>query len=99
MTRGWSSQDLPIACRDEFTWTVADAAEIMGPAPGDPPDLPPQAVRTKLRILARFHLTPVGKARTSPPGHPGRYARVYDAQDFIDLYELMGNRQAPPAAA
>lgn len=98
MKRGWTSQDLPVT-EDENLWTVADAAHYLGPLPSDPPTLPIEAVMTKLRILSRFHLTPVGKRRTSPAGHPGRYARVYAAQDFIDLYEHMGNKKEPPAAA
>jgi hypothetical protein len=90
MTRGWTSQDLPVV-EDETYWTVADAAHYMGPLPGDDPRLPIAATMTKLRILSRFHLTPIGKRRTTPPGHPGRYARVYAADDFIKLYEQMGN--------
>lgn len=100
MTRGWTSGELPVVEDDDMLWTIADAARLLGPLPNDPPNLPTEATKTKLRILARFHkLPPRGKRRTSKPGHPGRYARVYHATDFIELYELMGNRQAPPAAA
>lgn len=99
MTRGWTSSHLTVIEDGDTLWTIADAAHFLGPLPGDPPNLPVQATMTKLRILARFHLEPVGKRRTSPAGHPGRYARIYDADAFIALYEQMGNKKAPPAAA
>lgn len=101
MKRGWTSQDLPVIENDDTLWTIADAARLLGPLPNDPATLPAEATMTKLRILTRFHrLQPQGKRRTSPPGHPGRYARVYHAADFIDLYDQMDRfRQAPPAAA
>lgn len=100
MTRGWTSQDLPVT-EDESLWTIADAAHFLGALPNDPPTLPVTATMTKLRILSRFHLTPVGKRRTTPAGHPGRYARVYPADDFIRLYEQLNpeTQKAPPAAA
>lgn len=100
MKRGWTSEDLPVV-EDESLWTIADAARLLGPLPNDPPTLPAVAITTRLRILiAFFDLKPRGKKRTSPPGHPGRYARAYHASDFIELYELIGGyQQAPPAAA
>lgn len=99
MTRGWTSDHLIVIEDGDRLWTVADAAHFLGPLPGDAPDLLIETTLAKLRTLARFHLTPVGKRRTSPQGHPGRYARVYDAADFIELYESMGSKKTPPAAA
>lgn len=96
MTRGWTSSELDVVEDDPMLWTIADAAARLGPLPNDPPDLPTQAVTTKLRILTQYMgLPPVGKRRTSPAGHPGRYARVYHAADFIGLYE----RMEPPQQA
>lgn len=100
MTRGWRSTELPVVCDDENLWTVTDAAYTLGTLPGDPENLATPVTVTKLRDLARYHhLTPVGKRRSAPAGQPGRYARVYRAADFIELYEQMGNKKAPPAAA
>lgn len=100
MTRGWSSRELPIVCDDETLWTVADAAHALGTLPGDPENVSQLTTVTKLRDLARYHhLEPVGKRRSTRPGLPGRYARVYRAVDFIELYEQMSSRQAPSAAA
>lgn len=101
MTRGWSSRDLMVIEDGDTLWTIADAAHFLGPLPNDPPTLPVEATMTKLRILSRFHLKPVGKRRTTPAGHPGRYARVYAADDFIHLYEQLNpeTQKAPPTAA
>lgn len=102
MTRGWTSQNLTAVGDDERLWTVTDAARRLGPLPGDPPDTPVDATVTKLRVLARYHrLPPTGKRRSARPGHPGRYARVYRAADFISLYERMDpdNEEKPPNAA
>lgn len=100
MNRGWTSQDLPVVEDDDSLWTVAEAARLLGPPPNDPHNLPTAAVITKLRILTcAFKFQPRGKRRTSPAGHPGRYARVYHATDFIELYEMIGSLERPPAAA
>lgn len=105
MTRGWNSTDLPVVCDDERLWTVNDAIHALGTLPGDPDDQPAEKTAMRLRELIRTHhaltgeLAAVGKRRSTRPGQPGRYARVYHAIDFIDLYEQMGNKQAPPAAA
>jgi hypothetical protein len=105
MTRGWSSQELPVVCDDENLWTVADAAYTLGALPGDPDDVPVLVTVAKLRDLARYHhratgsLAPVGKRRATRSGQSGRYARVYRAIEFIELYEQMSNKKAPPAAA
>lgn len=91
MTRGWNSHDLPVVRDDENLWTVADAAYTLGTLPGDPEDVSTLATVAKLRDLARYHhLDPVGKRRTTRTGQSGRYARVYRAVDFIELYEQMG---------
>lgn len=104
MTRGWTSQDLPIIGDDPSLWTVTEAAQHLGPLPGDPENMPVPAIVTKLRILARYYphdLPAVGKRRTRRPGHPGRSARVYRAADFINFYAKTDpeNAEKPPIAA
>jgi hypothetical protein len=100
MKRGWTSADLIAVGEDDTLWTVAEAARLMGPLPNDPPTLPPAAVETKLRILTcAFHLQPCGKRRTSKPGRPGRYARVYHAQDIIELYEMLNTALGKTSSA
>lgn len=92
-SRGWSSKELPVVCEDENLWTVADAACTLGALPGDPDNIPTSATVAKLRDLTRYHhITPVGKRRATAAGQSGRYARVYRAIDFIELYEQLGNR-------
>lgn len=90
---------MPVVCDDEHLWTVADAAHMLGALPGDPTGISTAATMAKLRDLARYHLTPIGKRRSTRAGQSGRYARVYPAIDFIELYEQMGNKKAPPIAA
>ena len=98
MTRGWTSHDLAVVCEDENLWNVAEAARHLGPLPGDPEDTPVLVTVAKLRDLARYHrLSPAGKRRSSRDGHPGRYARVYQASDFITLYERMDHSMAAAA--
>jgi hypothetical protein len=100
MSPGWTSQDLTVT-DDENLWTVADAARLMGPLPGDPPDTPLKTTMQKLRDHTRLYprrFSAVGKRRTTPAGHPGRYARVYAADDFIRLYEEMGEDRQSTAA-
>jgi len=102
MTRGWTSHDLETVGDDDTLWNVVEAATHLGPLPGDPDDTPVPATVAKLRDLTRYlRLQAAGKRRTSRPGHPGRYARVYHASDFIRLYEHMDpdNEKTPPAAA
>lgn len=105
MTRGWSSKELPVVCDDETLWTVADAAHALGALPDSPPSAPTSATAARLRDLVRYQamttdaFTPVGKRRSTRAGQSGRYARVYRAIEFIELYEQMGNKKAPPVAA
>lgn len=102
MTRGWTSKELSVVHDDESLWTVAEAARHLGPVPHDPEDTPALVTVAKLRDLTRYHrLTPAGKRRSSRPGQPGRYARVYQAADFIALYERLDfdNAEKPPVAA
>jgi hypothetical protein len=104
MTRGWTSQELTAVGDDARLWTITDAARHLGPLPGDPDDTPLDVTVTKLRNLTRYHhyqVPPAGKRRSTRPGQPGRYARVYRSADFIALYELMDpdNEEKPPAAA
>lgn len=98
MTRGWSSRQLPVVCDDENLWTVADAARALGALPGDPENVSVPVTAAKLRDLARYHhLDVVGKRRSTRTGQSGRYARVYRAIDFIELYEQMGQRKSNAA--
>lgn len=104
MTRGWTSQNLPVVGDDETLWTIAEAAEHLGPLPGDPENMPKQAIITKLRILASYYprdLPAVGKRRTALEGQPGRCARAYRAADFVAFYAKAdsGNDEKPPATA
>jgi len=104
MTRGWTSQNLAPVGDDERLWTIVDAASRLGPLPGDPDDTPLDTTIIRLRNAARcnqLRLPPAGKRRSARPGRPGRYARVYRADDFIALYEKMDpdNDERPPAAA
>lgn len=104
MTRGWTSYGLPLIGDDRTLWTIAEAADHLGPLPGDPEDMPKKAVITKLRILASYYphdLPVVGKRRTGQPDRPGRCARAYRAASFVALYAKMdpGNDEKPPAAA
>lgn len=102
MTRGWTSNDLTVVCEDDTLWTVADAARHLGPMPDDPEDTPLLVTVSKLRLATRLHprhLPPAGKRRSSRPGQPGRYARVYRASSFIALYEHLDADSLSPAAA
>lgn len=91
MTRGWTSDHLTPVGNDDTLWTVADAARILGPLPNYPQNTPTTATETRIRLLAdAFQIPAQGKRRTSPKGKPGRYARVYHAQDIIELYETLG---------
>lgn len=104
MTRGWTSQELIPVGDDTHLWTIADAASHLGPLPGDPEDTPLTVTVAKLRNITRYHhawMPPVGKRRSARPGRPGRYARVYHADNFIVLYERMDpdNDEKPPVAA
>jgi hypothetical protein len=98
MTRGWSSKELPVVCDDENLWTIADAVQALGTLPGDPENLSAETTMMKLRDLTRYHhlttgaLAPVGKRRSTRAGQSGRYARVYRAIEFIELYEQLGGR-------
>jgi hypothetical protein len=90
MSRGWTSQELTVVEDDDTLWNVAEAAVQLGALPCDPEDTPLTITVAKLRDLVRYHrLPPAGKRRSSRPGHPGRYARVYHAADFIALYERL----------
>lgn len=96
MTRGWTSCDLSVVGENEKLWTVVDAAQHLGPLPHDPEDTPILVTVAKLRDLTRYHgLQPAGKRRSSRPGQPGRYARVYRAADFIALYGRLDPDTAP----
>lgn len=93
MSRGWTSNDLPVVCDDENLWSVADAVHALGTLPGDSEFTTTAATVAKLRDLVRyFHLTPVGKRRSTRAGLSGRYARVYRALDFIELYDQLSRR-------
>jgi len=102
MTRGWISAELDVVGEDDTLWTVTEAAQHLGALPDHPEDTPAQITVDKLRLYTRLHpreLPPAGKRRTSPPGQPGRYARVYHARDFIALYERLDHDAVQPVAA
>lgn len=102
MTRGWTSYDLPVIHEDDQLWTVAEAAQHLGPMPDTPEDTPVSAIVSKLRLYTQLHprdFPPAGKRRSSPQGQPGRYARVYRATDFIALYERLDQDTPRPVAA
>lgn len=104
MSRGWTSGELPMVGDDTTLWTITEAADHLGPLPGDPENMPKQAIITKLRILASYYprdLPPVGKRRTGRPDRPGRCARAYRAADFVAFYAKMDpeNEEEPPVAA
>jgi hypothetical protein len=75
--RGWTSSHLEvIATTDGTRWSIADAANLLGP---------PQLTETQVRHLVRLaSLEPVGKRFN---GSRRRHVRVYDAQDLIKAYE------------
>lgn len=79
--RGWSSTGLRTVGDDETLWTVADAANLLGP-----PQLSQAQVRQLIRMLS---LQPSGKRRVTPLGHPGRHARVYEAEALIKAYDAL----------
>jgi hypothetical protein len=79
--RGWSSAGLPTVGDDEMLWTVANAANLLGP-----PQLNQTQVRQLIRMLA---IEPVGKRRVTPFGKAGRHARVYPAQALIKAYDAL----------
>jgi hypothetical protein len=85
-TRGWSSQGLPVVGDDPNLWTVAEAACHLGP--------PVITVTEARKLVSLFGLQPVGKRRTSPHGTSGRYARVYQAIDFIKAHDALGRHSA-----
>jgi hypothetical protein len=81
VTRGWSSQGLPVVADDEKLWTAAQAAVLLGP-----PDLSVSEVR---RLIRERGLEPAGKRRTTGYGQSGRYARVYRAEELIEAYDRL----------
>lgn len=91
MTRGWTSADLTPVGDDDTLWTIADTMRTLGALPGYE-DLPLAVSEARVRVLTQvFGKEPQGKRRTSPKGTPGRYARVYRAQDMIELYEMLNS--------
>lgn len=81
MTRGWSSDGLRTVGDDDTLWTVADAANLLGP---------PQLTQVQVRQLIKMvELEPVGKRRVTPQGRSGRHARVYPAEALIKAYDAL----------
>jgi hypothetical protein len=78
---GWSSTGLPTVGDRADLWTVAEAASLLGP-----PDLNQTQVRSLIRMAS---LQPAGKRRTTCYGTPGRHARVYKADELIELYDTL----------
>lgn len=85
--RGWSSAGLPTVGDDETLWTVADAANLLGP---------PQLTQVQVRQLIRMlDIKPTGKRRVTPFGRGGRHARVYPANALIQAYDALSRALYP----
>jgi hypothetical protein len=87
MSRGWTSDDLPVVGDDPTLWTVSEAATLLGP-----PQLSAAQVRELVKLFAlKYDLQPVGKRRVTARGRGGRHARVYKADSLIRAYnDLVG---------
>jgi hypothetical protein len=93
--RGWSPDALPVTPLDGKTWTVAEAVKVL-----DLNDKQALALRNGIKYT---HVFPVGRRRSTAPCRPpgdryysnkggsqGRYAKVYRAEELIELVELLG---------
>lgn len=96
MPRGWDPSALPIVPLDGKTWTIAEAVKVL--------DLNPKQGMTLRNTIQHTHVFPVGRRRSTVPAKPigtgrydstgiqknGRLAKVYRADDLIELVELLG---------
>jgi hypothetical protein len=74
---GWTSENLPLVAESDGSfWSVANAAELLGP-----PKLSEKQVRNLIDLL---DMQPVGK-RTAGPRR--RHVRVYSAIALITAFE------------
>jgi hypothetical protein len=93
--RGWSPDALPITPLDGKTWTVAEAEKVL--------DLNERQALALRNGIKYTHVFPVGRRRSTTPcrppgdrtysskgGRQGRYAKVYRAEELIELVELLG---------
>lgn len=93
--RGWLPDSLPQVPMDGRYWTLAEAASVL--------DLN-QTQATMLRAMINCtHVFPVGRRKSTVPARPpgdkyysskggkaGRMAKVYPADQLIELVELLG---------
>lgn len=96
MPRGWDPGVLPVVPLDGETWTVAEACLVLGLNSKQG-----MALRNSIQYT---HVFPVGQRRSTAPSRPpgdktysskgdtqrGRYAKVYKAEELIELVELLG---------
>jgi len=96
MPRGWDPGVLPVVPFSGHTWTVAEAIKIL--------TLNDKQGRMLRNSIQYTHVFPVGRRRSTLPAKPvgdgqydssglqrvGRYAKVYRAEELIELVELLG---------
>lgn len=88
MSRGWSSDGLPVVGDNPALWTVSDASRLLGP-----PHLSPAQVRELVKLFwMKYDLKPVGTRRVTARGRGGRHARVYKADSLIRAYDDLVGR-------
>jgi hypothetical protein len=66
---------------DEKLWTVAEAAQLLGP--------PALSVVQARQLVVIMQLRPVGIRQQDGPDRRGRCPRVYRAIDFIRAYDTV----------
>lgn len=83
----WKAEELPIVGNDPELWSVAEAGMILGLS---------HLQLTRLRTQIRFtHAFPVGRRRSAVavfnpnPAPQGRMAKVYRAEELIELVEFL----------
>lgn len=87
--RNWDAGgQLPVVPLDGKSWTVAETAKILG--------LSDMQARKLRKEIPYSHLFAVGKRRSTVQVYSeigdkrGRFAKVYKAEELIELVELLG---------